>query len=337
MTNKVHFQLTAGTDVGLQRSNNEDNFVVNANLAGQEWFIPKDRVSHITLREKGCLLVVADGMGGMNAGEVASGIAIDSIQKSFLPENITDDVIRRTASIKDFMTAAIVSADNAIREHARENPDTLGMGTTIIMAWILDKNVYVSWCGDSRAYSFHPESGLIRLSKDHSYVQELVDSGRLDDEAAFSHPNSNIITRSLGDPGETAVPDFVGHGLCDGEVILLCTDGLSGMLRDRAIEGIMTGTAGDVDVCKNTLIESALREGGQDNVTVALCKIIPEANVADEAGRGAVADTADGEAGKPKRPRKSPVVKLILIVAILLFCLIALGLYCMRYIYNPEP
>jgi protein phosphatase len=345
MMNDIHFQLTAGTDVGLQRSNNEDNFVVSANLAESEWFIPKDKVSHIMLNEKGCLLVVADGMGGMNAGEVASGIAIDSMQKSFLSDKITDDVLHCAASIRKFMSAAIISADNAIKAHTQENPDTSGMGTTIIMAWILDRKVYISWCGDSRAYSFHPKSGLIRLSKDHSYVQELVDDGSLNEEAAFDHPDSNIITRSLGEPGKIAESDFVEHDLYNGEVILLCTDGLSGMLRDWAIEKIMADTAEDIDVCKSTLIESALREGGHDNVTVALCKIVSGADVADVAddvgkdvaedasvGRVTnsditIADEIDKKVMPPPRMKKSLVVKLILIIGILLLCLIALGLY----------
>ncbi|MDR0698436.1 MAG: protein phosphatase 2C domain-containing protein [Tannerella sp.] len=340
----IHFQLTAGTDVGRQRSNNEDNFIVNANLAESEWFIPKDEVSSIVLKEKGCLLVVADGMGGMNAGEVASGIAVDSIQKSFLSYNIKDDIISSAASIENFMKTAVLSADNAIKEHAEKNTDTFGMGTTVIMAWILGGKVYISWCGDSRAYSFHPESGLIQLSKDHSYVQELVDEGRLDKECAFDHPNNNIITRSLGDPGRVAKPDFVEHDLRDGEMILLCTDGLSGMMRDPAIEKIMAETADDITVCKNTLIESALKEGGHDNVTIALCKILSgvegaegandanadDANAADDVDKGVVSSNTI------KPIKKSRFVALIVILLLLLIGLIAFGIYYMRYIYNPE-
>jgi protein phosphatase len=317
----IHFQLTAGTDVGLQRSNNEDNFIVNANLSESEWFIPKDEVSSIVLKEKGCLLVVADGMGGMNAGEVASGIAIDNIQQSFLSYHINDDIIRSAASIENFMKTAVLSADNAIKEHAEKNMETFGMGTTIIMAWILGEKVYISWCGDSRAYSFHPESGLIQLSKDHSYVQELVDEGRLDKECAFDHPNNNIITRSLGDPGRIAEPDFAEHNLRDDEMILLCTDGLSGMLRDSAIEKIMTETADDITVCKNTLIESALKEGGHDNVTIAICKIVSGANVVNDADKDVVSSNTI---------KKSRLVALIVIL-LLLMGLIALGVFYMMY------
>lgn len=328
----IQFQLTAGTDVGLQRSGNEDNFIVCANLCESEWFIPNDEVSRIILDEKGCLLVVADGMGGMNAGEVASRIAIDTVQKAFSSDRITADITGSTASIQEYMKTAIVSADNAIKEHVSADPDTEGMGTTIIMAWILDKKVYVSWCGDSRAYSFHPQTGLIQLSKDHSYVQELVDVGRLDKDLAFDHPDNNIITRSLGDPRKIAEPDFVEHDLYNGEIILLCTDGLSGMLRDPDIEEIMVDTSDDIYVSKNSLISSALEKGGYDNVTVALCKIVSGANgLNDETDEKITLSAANGI-----KTKKNRFIKIAVLILILLICLIALGLYYLLYIYNPE-
>jgi protein phosphatase len=324
----IHFQLTAGTDVGLQRSGNEDNFVVCANLSQAEWFIPNDGVSGIVLNEKGCLLVVADGMGGMNAGEVASSIAIDTIQKAFSPDSITADIIGDTASIREYMKTAVIAADDAIKEHAKENPDTEGMGTTLIMAWILDGKVYVSWCGDSRAYSFHPRSGLMQLSKDHSYVQELVDGGRLDKNLAFDHPNNNIITRSLGDLRQTAEPDFVEHDLRNDEIILLCTDGLSGMVRDRMIEEIMFDTSDDITVSKNVLISSALENGGYDNVTVALCKIVLGADgVSHEEAEEHVTSSGGKEGMRTKKKR---FLKFAVLILILLICLIASGLY---YLY----
>ncbi|MDR1115685.1 MAG: protein phosphatase 2C domain-containing protein [Tannerella sp.] len=327
--NKIYFQLMAGTDVGLQRSGNEDNFVVCADLAESEWFIPD---SDTVLNEKGCLLVVADGMGGMNAGEIASRIAIDTIRKAFSSDCITTDVTGSTASIQEYMKAAIISADNAIKEHVKEDPDTEGMGTTVIMAWILDGKVYISWCGDSRAYSFHPRTSLIQLSKDHSYVQDLVDTGRLDKDLAFDHPNSNIITRSLGDPRKTAEPDFVEYDLYSGEVILLCTDGLSGMLRDREIEKILADTSDNIYLSRTKLIESALRKGGYDNVTVALCRIVSGANNLDGGEDKAAVTPLGGEGVKTK---KSRFVKVAVLSLILLLCLAALGLYYLLYIHNP--
>jgi protein phosphatase len=322
LMDKIHFQLIAGTNIGLQRSGNEDNFVVCADLSESEWFIPDGADSDIVLGKKGCLLVVADGMGGMNAGEVASSIAIDTIQKMFSPDCITPRVINSAASIREYMNTAIVYADDAIKEHVKDDPDTEGMGTTIVMAWILGRKAYISWCGDSRAYSFHPRTGLMRLSKDHSYVQDLVDTGRLDENQAFDHPDSNIITRSLGDSRKEAEPDFVERDLYDGEVILLCTDGLSGMLRDREIEEILADKPGNIRASKIALIDRALDKGGYDNVTVALCGIVSGAN-----------DPEDDVAGR--RMKKKRLVKAAVLASILLLCLAALGLCYLLFIHNP--
>lgn len=167
--NPIKFSLAAKTDVGLHRSNNEDNFQVCSNLC----FSPMKWVNNevCQLGEKGALLVVADGMGGMNAGEVASQIAIDTIRKEFLPERLTPSVLENRYSIERFMCQAIIKADSNIKETSAQKPETHGMGTTIVMAWLYKEYIYVAWCGDSRAYIYNPSTGLHRLSKDHSYVQ----------------------------------------------------------------------------------------------------------------------------------------------------------------------
>lgn len=116
--------------------------------------------------------------------------------------------------------------------------------------------------------------GLRQLSKDHSYVQELVDSGKLDEENAFDHPDSNIITRSLGDPRKVAEPDFREEELYQGEVILLCSDGLCGMIRDREMEVVLRENPEDMKLCGEALIAAALQAGGHDNVTVTLCRVV---------------------------------------------------------------
>ena len=152
------------------------------------------------------------------------------------------------------------------------------MGTTLVAAWLFDGYANIIWCGDSRGYLFNPVSGLAQVTKDHSYVQELVDSGRLLPEYAFDHPDSNIITRSLGNPQKAANPDFVRLPLQEGEVILLCTDGLNSMLRDEEIEAVMQETSNEIDTCTKALIQGALDLGGHDNVTVVLCQIVPEEN-----------------------------------------------------------
>lgn len=261
--------LTAGTDVGLVRNNNEDNFIVCPELGKDEWFVPENVNMPIVLGPNGSLLVVADGMGGLNAGEVASAIAVDTVRKYFSEADFSliksDD-----KSIEKFLKNVITEADYCIKQHVKENPDTKGMGTTLILVWILESGAHLAWCGDSRAYIFNKVSGLIRFSKDHSYVQELVDKGILDEELAFDHPDSNIITRCLGDFPEKARPDYKSYYLQNGDYILLCSDGLCGYCRDNEIQEIMIAHQEDVNICKNQLISAALGAGGYDNVTVAL-------------------------------------------------------------------
>ena len=210
----IHFRIAAKTDVGLERTNNEDNFQVSANLED----VPMKLVNNqeYTLGRKGALLVVADGMGGMNAGEVASEIAINTVRELFSPENITDEVVKSRYTIEKFMKGVIVEADKRIKVFAKDNPESRSMGTTIVIAWLFDWNLYVSWCGDSRAYIFNPTTGLFQISKDHSYVQDLVDAGKISKEDAFDFPDSNIITRSLSDSTPKPNPDclLVPQKLC---------------------------------------------------------------------------------------------------------------------------
>lgn len=269
---EIKFRMAALTNVGRIRTNNEDNFLVDSDLSDDKCFFTQNEQKN--LGGKGALLVVADGMGGMNAGEVASRLAVETIQEYFSAERLTAEVIRDRQSVERYMKMTVVAADQAIKERSRKDASTSGMGTTVVMAWLLKGQVYVAWCGDSRAYAWHPETGLRQLSKDHSYVQELVDSGKLNEENAFDHPDSNIITRSLGDPRKTAEPDFRAEELYEGEVILLCSDGLCGMIRDREIEAVVRNNPEDMRVCGEALIEAALQAGGHDNVTVTLCRIV---------------------------------------------------------------
>ena len=272
--------MAAKTDVGRVRTNNEDNFQASDDLGTGAMIWNNNRVCQ--LGEKGALLVVADGMGGMNAGEVASEIAINTIRQYFAPENITPEVTADNRSIAQFMNNAVVTADNNIKAEARRRPETRGMGTTIVIAWLYKKHLHVSWCGDSRAYVYNPVNGLRQLSKDHSYVQELVDAGRLSPEDAFDFPESNIITRCLSDSTTAAVPDnlAVPYEVCDGDIVMLCTDGLCGLLRDNEITRIMSAYTDDMDAAVTALIDGACNAGGHDNVTVCLCQILSGGAVA---------------------------------------------------------
>lgn len=280
----VSFKLFAGTHIGL-RENNEDNFTVCPDLTLDEWIVPADSQQAIQLGERGCMLVVADGMGGQNAGEVASAIAVETVHEMFVPGCLPVDILSKPDAIKSYLRKVIIEADNRIKDRTKTDPDTEGMGSTIVMAWALDKNVYVAWLGDSRAYSYLPGKGIGRMSKDHSYVQQLVDSGVISDDEAMDHPNSNIITRSLGDISQKPKVDVAMYSLSNGEVILLCSDGLCGVCRDEEIGGIIEGEVADLQKCKEKLTNAALAAGGSDNITIALLQVFME-----ESGNEVIAD-----------------------------------------------
>ena len=247
---EIKFKLAAGTNVGLIRQNNEDNFVVCSDLSTSNWLIPQAG-DYADLGKLGFLLVVADGMGGANAGEVASAIAVETIQDHFAPEQL-EEVISNDKTVQEFMKEVVKSADLNILHHSQEDSSTQGMGTTIVMAWILN-------------------------------VQELVDKGELDPELMHDHPLSNVITRCLGDVDKRANPETRIYQLNNGDIIMLCSDGLCGLCHDQEILDTMIEHVNDPIACKNELISAALSAGGYDNVTVALARIqTDEAEIEEE-------------------------------------------------------
>lgn len=298
--NTIKFRVAAKTDVGLVRQNNEDNFQVSADLSVAPMRWVNNEIC--SLGDKGLLLVVADGMGGMNAGEVASEIAIEVVREAFAPENLTDEILKDRYTIERFMNSVIVDADKQIKQEAKNNPETRGMGTTIVIAWVLYGVLYLSWCGDSRAYVYNPQAGLHQISKDHSFVQSLVDKGAISKEDAFDYPESNIITRCLSDSSQKAKPESLlqPYNVCDNDIILLCTDGLSGMIRDNEIEDIIRSNEHDMDVCSDELIRGACDAEGSDNITLCVCQILSGANACDPT----VFDTYDKRLAGPSKKSK---------------------------------
>lgn len=276
----VSFKLFAGTDIGL-RDNNEDNFSVCPDLSKCQWIVPADSQEAIQQGQYGCLLAVADGMGGQNAGEVASAIAIETVHDMFVPDKLTD-VAKRPDSICSYLKKVIVEADQRVKYHSSQNENTQGMGSTIVLAWIIEGMVHVAWLGDSRAYSIIPGQGISRLTKDHSYVQKLVDSGVLTEEEAMNHPDSNIITKSLGDSSHVAKPDSFSYPLLNDEIILLCSDGLCGVCPDSEIARLVLENKDDLKLCKEVLTDTTLSAGGSDNITIALAHI--STDVSNSAG-----------------------------------------------------
>lgn len=300
------------------RSVNQDNFWVCPDVAAfiAGGSVAADGAADVVLSDKGALLVVADGMGGMNAGEVASQIVVDSLKRSF--SDLDSVALDDSGSVKDFIRQAIVEADGEIKKYAAAHPETEGMGSTVVLAWLLGETVYVGWCGDSRAYCYNPANGLVRLSHDHSYVQELVDSNKISEEHAFNHPNSNIITRSLGDSGEKARPEVREYPLHSDDMFLLCSDGLCGLLRDEEIESILSRNRRSVEDSLNALWRRGQEEGWTDNVTIELAKVASGGIKPTEEPEGydisRKFSSSPGVAEERKAPRRRKYLLLILVI-----------------------
>ena len=231
------------TDCGRVREHNEDN-----------WFGGP---------EQG-LFIVSDGMGGQAAGEVASKIVVET-----LPELIRqrlkgiDDLAARDA--KKRIVSAISDLSNQVRNESRKRPGLAGMGATVVLVLIRESLALIAHMGDSRAYLFRG-GRLEQLTKDHSIVQLLIDSGEITPEEAATHPARGKITRCVGMQGEP-IPEARCLELETGDRLLLCSDGLTGMVSDAEITGVLRTDNAPEIVCQS-LVEAANARGGEDNVTV---------------------------------------------------------------------
>lgn len=289
----TNLRITSLTHKGMERDHNEDNHIFNPDLSKNEWNFYEYCVVE-ELSDRGALLVVADGMGGLNAGEVASQLAVEAI-KQYFDKNLTSGVTQNSASVQSFLAGSIASAHAAIVGYQANHKEAEGMGTTVVIAWIIGNHLFTSWCGDSRCYKYHADTGLQQVSRDHSYVQELVDKGVITREQAFYHPQTNIITQSLGDESNRPKPGFASVEIVAGDRLLLCSDGLNSMIQDLSIREIIQSNP-EIQSCAESLIESANRAGGSDNITVMICDV---ENVTK--GNSGLTKTAVSDYAKPKK------------------------------------
>ena len=240
----VHYTCAGRTDVGIIRSGNEDSYLV--------------------LPDKG-VFIVADGMGGHAAGEVASEMAVQIIARGL------DGILGRSDSeAAQMMRTAIIQSNAEIYQRTMNEPEKRGMGTTAT-AMVVNGNRYVlGQVGDSRAYLYRGDS-LIQVTKDHSYVQEQVDAGNLTPEQARTHPYSNVITRCVGANADV-VPDIYLGTIETDDLILLASDGLTGMLEDQDLLTILD--TGDPPArLVDSLVSEGNRRGGLDNITVIIVRV----------------------------------------------------------------
>jgi protein phosphatase len=253
------------TDTGRRRRQNEDAFVCDPPL-----------------------FAIADGMGGAQAGELASRLAAAAIEEAAPAVSDEEDVV------------GVVRAANArIFERSLRDPAVAGMGTTATVALVDEHTgtLTLAHVGDSRAYRYR-DARLEQLTTDHSLVAELVRSGRLTEAEAAVHPHRSVITRALGTEADVEV-DTRTLDVAPGDLVLLCSDGLSAMVRDDEIARVLEATAGDPHEAAETLIRAANAAGGEDNVTVVLFEITdgdPAPRATAAAGDGGTAHVLDPDA-----------------------------------------
>ena len=262
------FSISAGSDIGLFQPTNDDDFFVSPNLSTSTWMMSQggNFVDHGKL---GALLVVADGENDGNG--VASAIAIETVQKRFVPKSLKR-IIYDPEKIKCFMIDVLKNADIDIYKQSYANKSNKGMYASIVMAYVLHNKLYFSWCGNCRCYVLNKTYGLIRLTKDHTYGEDLVDKGVISQDQVNNHPLSNKITRCLGNLEKTAQPEVRVYELHNDDLVMLCSDGLFFMCDDYQILDTMIKFEENLSECKNELIKIALSNGGHDNVTIALLK-----------------------------------------------------------------
>lgn len=270
---RIIFNLAAKCDKA-GRSQNQDNYWVCPDLT--RWNAPVDDVigtdKDVELSEKGALLVVADGMGGMNAGEVASELVIEGIKKKF--SQIPDSILGNEANIQKFVRDAIIESDESIKQYAKKHREAEGLGSTIVLLWLLGDKAYCGWCGDSRIYRFNPNNELVRLSHDHSYVQSLVDEGKISEDEAFDHPDGNVITKALGDNGNKADPELKVYDVYQRDVFMLCSDGLCGLLQDNEINRVIADNCTSSKDALAALWEAGKKAHWTDNATIDVLNVV---------------------------------------------------------------
>ena len=244
----------ADTDIGKIRKQNEDFFYAGDNL-----------------------FIVADGMGGHNAGEVASRIAVEVFTKNF--DKSLKDKIKKASSVKkddltplkieELLLESIRIANKEVFDTAVSKSEYYGMGTTFTGCFIHGQKAYIIHVGDSRLY-IKRDSRINLLTSDHTIVGELYRKGEMSYDDTFDHPQRNYLTRVLG-VAEDMDPDFVSHKILKEDIILICSDGLNSMLKDIEISNIIDKYKNARDITKN-LIKGAIKKGGLDNVTVIVIK-----------------------------------------------------------------
>ena len=235
----------AKTDIGKAREKNQDYYYVS-----EENDEPK-------------IYILADGMGGYKGGEVASKLATDSVKK-YIQSNF-DSMIKDKESILKLIASAVEYANMVVYEKSKETQELEGMGTTLEVCLIYNNKAYIGHVGDSRVYRIRNEV-IRKLTKDHSYVQQLIEDKKITREEAKTHPKKNKITRALGCTPYVE-PDLRARNFEKGDIFILCSDGLTNMVDEKQIYEIIKE---DIQMAAERLVDEANQAGGYDNITVII-------------------------------------------------------------------
>jgi protein phosphatase len=268
-------ELSANTDVGRVRSGNEDNYLVldlstqNA-WTGSEGAAPSAEVLRFEVGEKGVVLVVSDGMGGALAGDVASRMAVETVRDMLAGADDGEDA-EADSTLVESLRNATDYANFAIHKRSQEDPHCSGMGATLTAAAITREGVSLLQVGDSRGYVIR--GAQIKLAtKDQSLVQQLVDVGQISEQEAETHMFRNVILQALG--AQPELQPVTGRvRVFRDDLLLLCSDGLSGKLRAEDMLRIVSDSDGDLARACEALVEEANERGGEDNITVVLARL----------------------------------------------------------------
>lgn len=246
-------EFASHTDTGLVRSHNEDAIFICSDIG---------------------LAILADGMGGYNAGEVASQMSVDLVREQIQQKQAGSWMPRlpwQTSIPAKWINDAIVYANQKVIEQANKNPDNFGMGTTIVTALCHQDKLVVGHVGDSRAYLFRDQY-LEQITRDHSVLQAQIDAGLISQADAHLSPIKNLITRAVGSNDEIEV-EVHDHQMRVGDIFVLCSDGLSDMLDQIHLQTVLREQSNDLDTCCKTLVYLANRQGGFDNISVVLIRV----------------------------------------------------------------
>lgn len=296
---EIRIRLFGRTDVGQIREHNEDNFLIGDLSRRSRSLMESDREQLVGGR--GTVLAVCDGMGGAAAGEVASQLAVDIVyEKLSQGESPLDhnDLARR-------LVTAVEEAGVRIFNEARADRSRRGMGTTATVAALMDQRLFVAQVGDSRAYILRA-GRLAQVSRDQSLVNQLIEAGQLTEEEAETFEHNNIILQALG-TAETVQVDLTYVDLRRDDVLLLCSDGLSGMIRSDEIREVLATIPEPLEACRE-LTERANRAGGHDNITVIVARfdgtLLPERRPDDK-------EPAYQKYALPEMPLAEPTIRMV--------------------------